>query len=123
MTFFDDVKTILEAGTWTNYGSCPSIREEEVRSSKRASKWLENFVLITKGKQMAINTLNGTKIKEKQSGVIICISKINETNRDNIEKDVIAILEADADNIVVESAERIDPERGHFTIIKVRRIK
>ena len=87
MTSFESaMKTILEAMSWTNYGSCPPIHVGEIISRKAGTKTSIRIKGVDTDTE-EYQDFTGSIIAEVQTGTIEGRSS-KETDTDNIELDL-----------------------------------
>ena len=77
----------LVAGTWSNYGECPTI----IILYKGSIRVRGTYILLEDDDEEPTSDHKGKILMSLKSGILSIYSG-NETNRDNIRKDVEAIL-------------------------------
>ncbi len=82
----DLLKTDLEAGTWTNYGSTPNIYIED----KDEHSGGNTYIKLSEGRRDPIQAFSGSVIYYERSLVLEIVAP-NAIDRDNIYLDIIAI--------------------------------
>jgi len=87
--FVDIIVPILEAGTWTNYGSTPKIISMNLKSS-RGNKNARIEVKNEEGGSIDI-AFDGSIIYQSLRGSIIMVST-DGSDRNKMKKDVMAIM-------------------------------
>lgn len=115
--FYDGIKALLDAGTWTNYGSEPDVYEYNA-SSKKHKVRLYIEIEITEAE--SIRTTTGSRVLENQIGNLR-IRAENKTDRDNIEADVEAILLASSEMIQSNISKRSANPRNYQSLIRIKR--
>lgn len=87
----NEIKTILEAGTWSNYTSGPPIIIVENQDKMIAPA--NTQIKISSAKRGPVHAFNGSRIFSKDR-CMLEITAENTTQRDNIYLDIEAILKA-----------------------------
>ena len=78
---------MLVIGTWTNYGECPTI----IILYKGSLRVRGTYILLEDEDEEPTSDHKGKILTSLKSGILSIYSG-NETNRDNIRKDIEAIL-------------------------------
>lgn len=98
-TCAEDVKTILEAGTWSNYGSCPEILIKRVDSIRGA---LNNRLALIDIDETPIYAYNNVRIYDEKKTCELSLEGITTTDRDNMILDIQTILEASTTRPIIK---------------------
>ncbi len=120
MTFATDYKTILEAGTWTNYGETPNIKIIGI-SSKRPNAY--KGVLLRSLPKEYISTFSSTIVGKTEIGEILLYER-TQAKLDALEADVENIIPASNDPAVMRDGDPIEdfgsPAQFQLSIIVER---
>ena len=122
MTFYTDIKAILEDGTWSSLGYTPDFYEWDIHKKK----YHREGIMITKMEHPTITLLNGQKLVEYQRGKIygwVEYSSTSQTTRDNMEEDCVRILEDSVDSLIFDAIERKDTRDVSSFRLIIKRVK
>ena len=97
MVCSETTKTILDAGTWTNFDSTPKIFTEDQEIGA-----LEDYMYVGEDTEDIMRSSDGTRIHAFETCALKLFSP-NTTNRDNIIADIEAIFKASSQAIRLKS--------------------
>lgn len=104
------VKSDLEAGTWTNYGSTPPIIITDQHPKKPKNKYIELF----NSTREPIQTVSGSLLYTKRSCQIRIVMNTT-TNRDNVYDDIFNILTATCRGYTITRGKDIPDNKKRLT--------
>jgi len=104
MTCAESIQTILQDGTWTNYGSVPDVLVLQ-KTSKRGS--INKGITLRDIDETPIYAYNNVKIYDEQTSCELELYTSNNTNRDNIFKDIKAIFLASSNRPIIKNPKPI----------------
>jgi len=120
LTFATGLKTILEAGTWTNYGSTPPVKIIGI-SSKRPNAY--KGVLVKSTPKDYESTFTSSLVFRRETGEILLYER-NQTKLDALEDDLINIIATGSDAIVLRDGDPIEdfgnPPQFELSVIAER---
>lgn len=97
MVCSETTKTVLDAGTWTNFGSTPKIFTEAQEIGA-----LEDYIYVGEDTEDIHRSSDDTRIYANETCSLKLFSP-NTTNRDNIIADIEAIFKASSEGIKLKS--------------------
>lgn len=103
------VKTVLEAGTWTNYASTPIISIIHTDSSRRRTSYIG---LVDESGSPTLD-FTGSEIYSTKTGTVI-INAVNENDRDKLYTDIKSILKASSYGFNIEDDLPEEPQKNRF---------
>lgn len=118
MTWMDDLKTVLEAGTYTEYGSTPTIMTGGTENISRAPF---DGILLRNEVDVREQTFDSQSIQEDQIGIIE-IRNSSMAKRTALEKDVLSILESSTLAFSYRSIDRKRRTNKYRTFIRIQKL-